>query len=1364
MKQRLLLCLLMLMVSVGIAIGQTVTYPINVIIPEGNGTVKFKIESDAFPFDVNSWPKLAIDNTTTNPDAWGKSLAWTIKQKEDDKINLSLPTIIDESKNWGNLSIVIEGEVSTLYVRDLTSKYDPAGVIAAAPMLSKIKKIELKGGTVLSSLKLGKDATKTDYFENLETLIIPENKLNFLPTKTDKMTPSIGKITTTDVSLTDNARSFMLDATELFASKLTQLKDVPSPNLSIKTLYKGGATTSEVKATKVESIYHFKDANGVYVDGEYTADIEITDGDWKGIVIGGVTLNVEPAQFTLNITGKDATKVSVKVDPEKTSYEKGNKITLTPTQAEGSAFAGFELVKGLEKADNYEEGNSYVYVFNGKDDAEIKVLSKAANAKVTFNTNTTEENGTLTVWYNNAKVTNGTSIPCGAEIKIIAEAKTESFTIDDVKMGTTSIKDKNTVKNDPMRFEATVTVPNVADGETVNITATFVGNGKKLTIDRPTGDAWNNDNGNGFTITDNSGKDYVDGGLLEMTIPVNTELTITMKPKAANKYVTVQINGTAYEVEEVGERTYVVHFKMPNADSKVIVTLNDYKDLKEFVELKENEFEYDNTKHKVELVVKSGKFVESEVLNSITIEYAKENSDTYVKEDNAFSEVGKYQVRLSRPEGDGYAELKNCILTYEITKTDLYITKQPKVSVVDGKYVFTDGMVGYKQGDKFVDVKDIDAVGSFAVWNETTSQATTDEIANQDVVVVIFQVKDSEENFNSASGTGKGVRIAIEGADVESIPVYRYVANDNLSSSLIIKNGASVLSDGAKVPEEVKVTFEIKDEDPNCKYAVYLVDETGNRVSNTGDYLSTGFEIGSIDLSAYYFELVSEDNRTALALELTVKDNLVYTGKPQTDVATFSWKKKETGDDLSDTNLNSSEYLVVTYKEKVSGKYVEAPVNAGDYEMTVSRKASPTYQELSPVTVTVHIAQAELDLDEVDLPMPTASRISKNQLLSKSILTGTPSILGKYVWAEDDKPISATSKHLVDFVPEDGNYLPVEDIHSVEVVVTDKAIITYSVPDGLGTITVRDNAGNTYETGEEIMNGVQLTVTATPNDASKVEFESLKLNNGTVSNPYTFTFGDNTVDFVATFKPKSTTVIVPDGQYEIDLPDAVRGAMISYVGDPIVDRGEDFTFTVTTLATDADKLKVTANGLTLKRAANGSYTISDVTEKQTVRISFSSTPTEVKVDIPLVYHEEGHATQGEVSIINNTSGDGKYFYGDELTLIAFPESGVTFEGWSDKSKQQVRELTLTGNVSLRALFSGSPTGIEDIEAARIVAGDGYIQVKNVASANVTVVSMAGRIQTQQRISGDAQIRVPAGIYVVILENGQDVKRTKVIVR
>ena len=416
MKQRLLLCLLMLMVSVGIVKAQSTgcEYPIEIVIPANEEvTVTFTSPSNGFNPSAPSYPY--FENLTLTPTTnTNRSVKYKLpKEKSDWTAKIYTDGAPD---TWGKIDIEISGKVTGVYVRK-----NQATDIGEdkAPLLKIVTGITISSSDTLNYLKLGKHQDVTDYFPNLTSLSIDENNLSILPVKTDKMTPSIGKITTTDVSLTDNARSFMLDATKLFASKLTQLKDVPSPNLSIKTLYKNGIAISEVKATKVESIYHFKDANGVYVDGEYTADIEITDGDWKGIVIGGVTLNVEPAQFTLNITGKDATKVSVKVDPEKTSYEKGNKITLTPTQAEGSAFAGFELVKGLEKADNYEEGNSYVYVFNGKDDAEIKVLSKAANAKVTFNTNTTEENGTLTVWYNNAKVTNGTSIPCGAEIKIV---------------------------------------------------------------------------------------------------------------------------------------------------------------------------------------------------------------------------------------------------------------------------------------------------------------------------------------------------------------------------------------------------------------------------------------------------------------------------------------------------------------------------------------------------------------------------------------------------------------------------------------------------------------------------------------------------------------------------------------------------------------------------------------------------------------------------------------------------------------------------------------------------------------------------------------------------------------------------------
>ena len=115
-------------------------------------------------------------------------------------------------------------------------------------------------------------------------------------------------------------------------------------------------------------------------------------------------------------------------------------------------------------------------------------------------------------------------------------------------------------------------------------------------------------------------------------------------------------------------------------------------------------------------------------------------------------------------------------------------------------------------------------------------------------------------------------------------------------------------------------------------------------------------------------------------------------------------------------------------------------------------------------------------------------------------------------------------------------------------------------------------------------------------------------------------------------------------------------------------------------------------------------------------------------------------------------------------MVAYPESGVKFEKWSDGSKDQVHDIVLTGDLKLTATFSGTPTGIEDIMAASIATGKGCVWVRGIANADVTIVSIAGRVQARQRISGDTRIDVPAGIYVVVLESGSDVKRVKVIVK
>ena len=109
---------------------------------------------------------------------------------------------------------------------------------------------------------------------------------------------------------------------------------------------------------------------------------------------------------------------------------------------------------------------------------------------------------------------------------------------------------------------------------------------------------------------------------------------------------------------------------------------------------------------------------------------------------------------------------------------------------------------------------------------------------------------------------------------------------------------------------------------------------------------------------------------------------------------------------------------------------------------------------------------------------------------------------------------------------------------------------------------------------------------------------------------------------------------------------------------------------------------------------------------------------------------------------------------------------MEFDSWSDKNKDSVRDIVLDkAEISLQAVFKGTPvTGIEDIESAAITTGKGFIMVKNVANAKVTVVSISGRLQAQEKVSGDTRIDVPQGIYVVVLESGSDVKQVKVIVK
>ena len=1359
MKQRLLLCLLMLMVSVGI-----VKAAIEITVPEGAGTVTVTLSSTTYnQFSLNNYPWMYFSNATdqlTTVTASGSTVTYTYTPQKDSKgekliIKADNSSTTTYKEEWKDLSIAVSGEITSFKA-------------TGGDFLKQFVGIDLHD-TGLSELEIGYSGSNpnqryTNYFPNLKTLNVSGNKLKYIPFKVNGKTTienyTVGK-QTPDVTF-NGMQGNAKEGIKLTMDALNFDSDNPLQgevsDLQIATLYKDGAAVNYAVADPNYAStkkYTFKDGE-IYVDGNFTADIQVNDAKYKGAIICGVPVTVSAAEFeVLKAEGDANGKINIGTIKVGDKLKKGLSITVTPEPKDGYKLNDEPKTVGLTKTRN--DNDVYHYTVTGDKDIEITASFVADGTTLKY---TAPANATITVKNaNGAEIHNGATITVGEKLTVIVKPN-DGYTVSIVKNGDTDIT-ANNISKDPGIFKAEITVG--ADG--VNIAAEVKATQSTLTIVYKDADGlWEGADLINATTGVKVGDPTVSGSTITYSdVQFGTPLDIVLKLKTdANAIIeSVTINSQTKDFREKADepsKFIIEDYYMLDTDVRVVVKVVSLSDITITPTMEEDADDskyyltYDGQPNPITYKVTPNN------MQGVKVQYARDEQGAK-PQDNAYTDCGNYIAYFSYDVDETHQIASSSKeVKFKIVPAQVIITEEPKVTIdEDNKYVITGGEAAYMRDGQPIDITD---AGKFVLadgyqqYDEGEKEAKINFIPND------------AANLKSAEAT-----VIL---DLEGVKKYTVKIDPSSKDILTMWNGNAEIKDGATVLEGTIITFKVK-EDPNLtgKYAVYQIDGEGNEVSpnlytaaNENGIKVGEKQHGDINATTLIFRVDVADERPTISLGATCdteeerKQTVTYDGSVQAyDPLKLVLLDPDTKGEIPNGDEQAWTW---TISYSLNGQTVAEPTNAGEYTVTLNREATGYYQAFS-TTATLIIEKADLVEAGITVPTPTASRVNVGQPLYYSGLTGSADIAGYYGWGVNtNQEVTESNKTFpVVFYPNNDNYKSLTLESTVTVPVTDEAILVYW-SDGNGYLTVKDAGGRQYYSGDAVPENTVLTFTATPYD--KFEFESLTIDGQSKSNGATYTFGKGSIEANCTFKPKSTTVIVPEGQYEIDLPDAVRGAMISYVGDPIVDRGDDFSFMVTTLAADADKLKVTANGLTLKRAANGSYTISDVTEKQTVRISFSSTPTEVKVDIPLVYHEEGHATQGEVSIINNTSGDGKYFYGDELTLIAFPESGVTFEGWSDKSKQQVRELTLTGNVSLRALFSGSPTGIEDIEAARIVAGDGYIQIKNVASANVTVVSMAGRIQTQQRISGDAQIRVPAGIYVVLLESGQDVKRTKVIVR
>lgn len=304
----------------------------------------------------------------------------------------------------------------------------------------------------------------------------------------------------------------------------------------------------------------------------------------------------------------------------------------------------------------------------------------------------------------------------------------------------------------------------------------------------------------------------------------------------------------------------------------------------------------------------------------------------------------------------------------------------------------------------------------------------------------------------------------------------------------------------------------------------------------------------------------------------------------------------------------------------------------------------------------------------------------------------------------------------------------------------------------MGTATF---SGNTYYGGT-------ITLTAVPKEGYK--FVGW-LNAGTTSTATTVQV-TVTSNMTITARFESDGTIDPNTECIVRTPydENVPGVHINKQGINVVKIGSNFEFSVAAYEADLARVKVTVDGVELKPDANNKYVLEKVQKSTEVKVTLAN-PTRIKVVVEKETKNAKGYVMGHVDV-EGLASDSTCYYNTTIRLAAYPESGVEFMNWSDvtSNTQLIRELTITKELTIKPVFSGTPTGIEDIMAASIATGKGCVWVRGIANADVTIVSISGRVQTRQRISGDTRINVPAGIYVVVLESGSDVKRAKVIVK
>ena len=211
----------------------------------------------------------------------------------------------------------------------------------------------------------------------------------------------------------------------------------------------------------------------------------------------------------------------------------------------------------------------------------------------------------------------------------------------------------------------------------------------------------------------------------------------------------------------------------------------------------------------------------------------------------------------------------------------------------------------------------------------------------------------------------------------------------------------------------------------------------------------------------------------------------------------------------------------------------------------------------------------------------------------------------------------------------------------------------------------------------------EVTLTAMTDHGERFEIEhsafDWEVDENKTTATYTYTKDGASVSVTVYVNPEMVTVIATAGEHgTIDPAGTVETA-----------KGLDKEFTV---RADAGYVvdEVYVNGVAVKNGLegreSGTYGLKDAAEGMTLNVTFA--PQEEKpIEVFTVTVDVNDETMGKVAVSGGeTDWEGKYNNGSVIMVLAEAYTGYEFVRWSDGVTEPVREITVTGDVSLTAIF------------------------------------------------------------------------------